>query len=76
MLEVSHKYSLGTWELGNLGEGMNQSYIFGVISIEVTYKPLIQDWIKKGRRADQGLNLRYSVALILELKFTWGLRDV
>ena len=39
-------------------------------------KALIQDWIKKGRRADQGLKIRYSVALILELKFTWGLRDV
>ena len=55
---------------------MNQSYIFGVISIEVTFKALIQDWIKKGRRADQRLKIRYSVALILELKFTWGLRDV
>ena len=54
---------------------MNQSYMFGVISIEVTFKALTQDQIRKGRRADQGLNLKHCT-LFLELKLIWGLRDV
>ena len=41
------------------GEGMNQSYTLGVISIEMTFKALVQGRIKKERRADQGLNPRH-----------------